>query len=120
MDGMIRGGAQHFLDYDEVEEVKNENSELAQTLVNNIKETLLEQIRTETPNTINYDRAFRIQVRLLDDMNLVGKLEEIPIMDVPLRVPDQENIYISNKPLKFRDRIKILIRGRLDGNEFNK
>ncbi len=113
---MIRGGAQHFLDYDEVEEVKNENSELAQTLVNNIKETLLEQIRTETPNTIDYDKAFRIQVRLLDDMNLVGKLEEIPIMEIPLNVqpPDFQNNYTQDKPLKFRERIKILLKGRLD------
>lgn len=115
---MIRGGAQHFLDYCEVEEVKDPHSELAQTLVNNIKEALLEQIRVETPNTINYDKAFRIQVRLLDDMNLVGKLEEIPITDVPLRVHTPEEInremYITNKPLKLRDRIKILLKGRLD------
>ena len=119
MDGMIRGGAQHFLDYKEVAEIKKPQSELAQDLVDHIKETLLEQIRTETPNTIDYDRAFRIQVRLLDDMNLVGKLEEIPIVDVPLRVPgvdimDEREMYMNNKPLKFRDRIKILLKGRLD------
>lgn len=114
MDGRIRGGAQHFLDYQEVAEIKDPQSGLAQILVDNIKQTLLEQIRVETPNTIDYDKAFRIQVRLLDDMNLVGKLEEIPILSVPLKVPDQEKIYVSNKPLKFRDRVKILIKGRLD------
>lgn len=114
MESMIKGGAQHFLDYREITEIKDPQSQLAQDLVNHIKETLLEQIRTETPNTINYDKAFRIQIRLLDDMNLVGKLEEIPILSVPLNVPDQEKIYVSNKPLKFRDRIKILIKGRLN------
>jgi len=107
------------LDYREVAEIKDPQSELAQTLVDDIKQTLLEQIRVETPNTIDYDKAFRIQVRLLDDMNLVGKLEEIPIFDVPLRVPgidmERENrIYLDEKPLKFRDRIKILLKGRLD------
>ena len=119
MDGMIRGGAQHFLDYKEMAEIKEENSELAQHLVDNIKQHLLEQIRTETPNTIDYDRVFRIQVRLFDDMNLVGKLEEIPIIDVPLRIPGMDamrerEMYIDHKPLKFRDRLKILIKGRLD------
>lgn len=119
MDSMIRGGAQHFLDYKEVVEIKNPQSELAQTLVDDIKQTLLEQIRVETPNTINYDKAFRIQVRLLDDMNLVGKLEEIPILEIPLRVPGMDleresRIYLDEKPLKFRDRLKILLKGRLD------
>ena len=52
-------------------------------------------------------------------MNLVGKLEEIPIFDVPLRVPGMDmeresRIYLDEKPLKFRDRIKILLKGRLD------
>ena len=116
---MIKGGAQHFLDYEEVIEIKNPQSELAQTLVDNIKQTLLEQIRVETPNTINYDKAFRIQVRLLDDMNLVGKLEEIPILEIPLRIPGMDleresRVYLDEKPLKFRDRLKILIKGRLD------
>lgn len=119
MDGMIRGGAQHFLSYDEIAEIKNPDSELAQDLVDQIKQTLLEQIRTETLNTIDYDKTFRIQIRLLDDMNLVGKLEEIPITHVSLRIPEMDLMsererYLNNSPLKFRDRLKILIKGRLD------
>ena len=119
MEKMIRGGANHFLSYDEMAEIRNEHSPLTQHLVDDIKQHLLEQIRIETPNTIDYDKVFRIQIRLFDDMNLVGKLEEVPIIDVPLRIPGMDpmgerEMYIDNKPLKFRDRIKILIKGRLD------
>ena len=113
---MIRLTALNFLSYKEVEELKTEGSPYKAMVIETIKSNLLKELAEKTPNDINLDLAFRIQVQLQDDMNLVGKIEQIPVNHVVLNVPDMSQpgtMPYGREKLTLKDRIKVLCKGRI-------
>lgn len=116
MEPDMRLNALKFLDYKEMKELKTEGSPYKTMIIEGIKSSLLQQLTEKIPNEPNVDLAFRIQIQLQDDMNLVGKIEEIPINHIILNVPvsaSSEPMYQSQNKLKFRDRIRILFKGKI-------
>jgi hypothetical protein len=115
---MIRLTALNFLSYKEVEELKTEGSPYKETIIETIKSNLMRELVEKTPNDVNLDLAFRIQIQLQDDMNLVGKIEQIPVNHVVLNVPDMSQpipgaMFYGREKLTLRDRIKVLFKGRI-------
>lgn len=117
---MIRLTALNFLSYQEMEELKTEGSPYKEIIIETLKSNLLKNLAEQTPNDVDLDLAFRIQIQLQDDMNLVGKIEQIPIHHAIFngisicKTPDHLPVadYGRDK-LKMRDRIKVLFKGRI-------
>lgn len=115
---MIRLTALNFLSYKEVEELKTEGSPYKNMVIETIKSNLFKELAEKTPNDVNLDLAFRIQIQLQDDMNLVGKIEQIPVNHVVINVPDMSQpvpgaMFYGKEKLTLKDRIKVLFRGRI-------
>lgn len=66
-------------------------------------------------NTTDVDVAYRFQFKVIDNMNIVGKITNIPIMDVVLRQPIVEDEFVYNQPRKFtwKERLQILLKGQI-------
>lgn len=67
-------------------------------------------------DTVDVDVAYRIQFKVIDNMNIIGKLTQIPVMDVVLKNPIMEEPnFVINQPRKFtiKERLKILFNGRV-------
>lgn len=115
---MIRLTALNFLSYKEIEELKTEGSPYKNMVIETIKSNLLKELVEKTPNDINIDLAFRLQIQLQDDMNLVGKIEQIPINHMVINVPDISQpvpgaMFYGKEKLTLKDRIKVLFKGRI-------
>jgi len=115
---MIRLTALNFLSYKEIEELKTEGSPYKEMIIKTIKSNLLKELAEKTPNNINLDLAFRIQIELQDGMNLVGKIEQIPINHMVLNVPNvlepiPEARFYGKEKLTIKDRIKVLFKGKI-------
>lgn len=116
MEDNIKITAFNFLDYQEIEELKTQGSVYKENLVKTIKENLLEQLMEKTENDINLDLAFRIKVELQDEMNLVGKIEQIPINHLVFefpKMPDFPTVEYHPAKLNLKQRLKVLLKGRL-------
>lgn len=117
-DDMIRLTSVSFLSYREMEELKTEGSPYKEVLIESIKSNLIKEICEKTPNDINLDVAFRLQIRLEDNMNLAGKVEQIPVNHIILNVPEISQpvpgaMYYGKEKLTFKDRIRVLFKGRI-------
>lgn len=106
------------LSYQEIHDVQ-EDEKLKNKLIKTAKKSLFDQIlKDKNNNVLPFDKAYRFRVEFLDGMNIVAKCEEIPIQDVILRVPSQEpKVYppywMGENKLGFKDRIKILFKGKI-------
>ena len=98
-------------------EMANLTDEVREKLAYTAKQSLFGQILSDRNNNVlPFDKAYRIRVDILDDMNVVAKCEEIPINEVVLNVPNTSDFIPGNytgKKLKFKDRIKVLFKGEL-------
>ena len=98
-------------------EMANLTDEVREKLAYTAKQSLFGQILSDRNNNVlPFDKAYRIRVEILDDMNVVAKCEEIPINEVVLNVPNTSDFIPGNytgKKLKFKDRIKVLFKGEL-------
>lgn len=68
------------------------------------------------PETTDVDVAYRFQFKVIDGMNIIGKITSIPVMDVVLKQPIvEEPNFVINQPRKFtiKERLKILFKGSI-------
>ena len=98
-------------------EINDLDDEMLNKLKYNAMYSLVEQILSDPKNSeLPLDRAYRIQLQFINDMDIVAKCEEIPIHDVVLKIPEDFNIgsnWSSNRKLNIKERIRILLKGRL-------
>ena len=67
-------------------------------------------------DTTDIDVAYRFQFKVIDEMNIIGKITSIPVMDVVLKQPRMEEPeFVINQPRKFtiKERLKILFKGSI-------
>lgn len=67
-------------------------------------------------DTTDIDVAYRFQFKVVEDMNIMGKITSIPVMDVVLKQPRMEEPeFVINQPRKFtiKERLKILFKGAI-------
>lgn len=105
----------HILNYGEIAEMQKDPKYRNKMIKADFRK-LLNRIIEEniTSDTEDVDVAYRIQFKVVDGMNILGKLTSIPVMDVVLKTPRiEEPEFIYNPPRKYtlRERLKILITG---------
>lgn len=102
------------LDYAELAEIDKNPSYLDQ-LVKEAKMSLMEEIVNNTENKTEYDKVFRFHIIYEESCGAVlGKIEQIPIMETVIKFPEPEKTYVNPEHrLKWRDRLKILLKGRI-------
>ena len=98
-------------------EVANMDDELMEKLKYDAMYGIVNQILSDPKNAeLPLDRAYRIQLQFLNDMDIVAKCDEIPIHDVVLKLPEEFNVgsnWSSNRKLNIKERLKVLLKGRL-------
>lgn len=97
-------------------EMANLTDEMKEKLAYEAKQSLFGQILSDRNNNIlPFDKAYRIQVDILDGMNIVAKCEEIPIMETVIKTPsiNNEPAWYDGIKLSLKDRIKVLFKGEL-------
>lgn len=106
-------GYSNQLSYGEIAEIEKNNEEMIKRVVNNTNRNLVETLYNNLPEAMEYDKAYHITVRYLDGMNVVARIDEIPIRTETLIVPTTNTVYTPHGKLTLKERIKILIRGEL-------
>lgn len=98
-------------------EMANLTDEAKEKLAYDAKQSIFGQILSDRNNNVlPFDKAYRIRVDILDGMNVVAKCEEIPVQHVVLDIPKASDFIPGNytgQKLKFKDRIKVLLKGEL-------
>lgn len=108
---------QNLLGYEEVANMKNDLN-YRHNLIRNEFEKLLTRITEDhiKEDTVDIDVAYRIQFKVVENMNIMGKITSIPVMDVVLKNPViEEPNFVINQPRKFtiKERLKILFKGSI-------
>lgn len=106
---------QNMLDYREIAEMRQDPKYRYAVLSEEFRKLTNQVVdRHITEDTTEVDVAYRFQFKLIDGMNVVGKITSIPIMDVVLRPGNIEPEPI-NQPRKYtiKERLKILLKGQL-------
>lgn len=109
----MKVGYSNMLSYGEIAEIENNNGEMIKSVIDRTNRNLVQSLLENLPEAIEYDKAYHITVRLLDGMNIVGRIDEIPIRTETLIMPHAEKEYMPIGKLKFKERIKILFKGEL-------
>ena len=102
------------LGYDDIPKLEDIN--YRKEIYRTAKNAIFKQIKDHTDDGNDMDKAYRIQVKILDGMNVVSKAEEIPIHEVVLKVPKTENELYGipqYRKYNFKERLKILFKGEL-------
>ena len=108
---------QNLLDYREIAEMQKDPKFKHKVLKTEFRK-LTNKIVEEhiKPETTDVDVAYRFQFKVIDGMNIIGKITSIPVMDVVLKQPIMEETeFVINQPRKFtiKERLKILVKGEL-------
>lgn len=107
---------QNLLSYEEMARMRKD-PKFKQKIMKSEFRKLLDRITKEhiKLETTKVDVAYRIELEVMDDMNIVGKITSIPIMDVVLKHPKVEMSMPKYTLRKFtlKERIKILLKGEL-------
>ena len=99
------------LSYKEAAELDENNKK---KLADTAKQNLFAQISSNTYNDgVEFDRAYRLQIKLIDGMNVVAKCEEIPILETIIKTPDMNGVPIHYKKLNLKQRLQILFKGEI-------
>lgn len=85
-----------------------------QTLIYEAKQNLFGQILSDKNNNVlPFDKAYRFQVKLINDMDIVAKCEEIPILETVIKTPDMYAVPIHYKKLNLKQRLQVLFKGEI-------
>lgn len=106
-------GYTNELGYREIAEIEKNNGKMIKSVIRRTNEGLMHSLVNNLPEAMEYDKAYHITVRFLDGMNVVGRIDEIPIRTETLIVPRIEQEYRPCGKLSFKERIKILFKGEL-------
>lgn len=109
----MRAGYSNMLSYGEIAEIEKNNGEMIRNIIDRTNRNIAQAMLENLPEVMEYDKAYHVTVRLLDGMNVVGKIEEIPIRTTTLIQPTSVNEYIPRGKLKLKERIRILFKGEL-------
>lgn len=108
---------QNLLGYEEVAEMQKDpkiRHKVLKTEFRKLTNRIIEEHIKE--DTTDIDIAYRFQFKVIDSMNILGKITSIPVMDVVLRQPVMEEPeFVINQPRKFtiKERLKILFKGAI-------
>lgn len=106
-------GVANNLGYDEINRLRKGDKILETRLVMDLKHELMHKLMDHTPNSAEFTKAFCMEIKLLDGMNLVGKITEIPIRQEVYRPQSAftgQQLYGGQK-LSLKERFKIFIKG---------
>ena len=108
---------QNLLDYHETANMKKDLT-FRHKIIKTEFRKLIKRILDENikPETTDVDVAYRIQFKVIDDMNVVGKITSIPVLNVVLKNPimnQPEYTYQANKKYTIKERLKILFKGAI-------
>lgn len=109
----MKVGYSNMLSYGEIVEIEKNNGEMIRNIIDRTNRNLAQSLLENLPEAIEYDKAYHITVRLLDGMNIVGRIDEIPIRTETLIMPHTEKEYMPIGKLTLKERIKILVKGEL-------
>lgn len=100
------------LSYKEIYDLENGITETKNNIINRTNCTLCKQLLDNMPTELSWDKCWRVKVDILDGMNVVSKIEEIPIEITTYRVPCKETIPMPMyRKLTFGERLKVLFKG---------
>lgn len=109
-------GIANNLGYDEIARLQKGDRILENRLVKDLKHELLHKLMDNTPNCAKLKKAFCMEIELLDGMNLVGKITEIPVQEVvyqPKTIGLTGQQLYQGKKLSLLERLKIFVKGEL-------
>lgn len=106
---------QNLLGYDQISEMQNNPAYRYDTIRQEFEKLTSKIIDNHiTPMTTEIDVAYRFQFKVMDNMNIIGKMTSIPIMDIVLRPADIEPEPINQtRKYTIKERLKILFKGAL-------
>ena len=114
---MDRLGYHDELSYEEIHKIQIGDEETIQKIVDRTNRYICQDLMNNLPLQLEYKKAILINVKLLDGMNIVRTIDDIPIQTemyhLPINIKDNNNIAYKNKKLKFKDRLKILFKGEI-------
>lgn len=108
---------QNLLGYEEIALIKESpkaRHKVLKTEFRKLTNRIVEEHIKE--DTVDVDVAYRFQFKVVEDMNIMGKITSIPVMDVVLKQPRMEEPeFVINQPRKFtiKERLKILFKGAI-------
>lgn len=109
----MTGGYSNELSYGEIAEVEKNNGQVINSIIERTNRSLTETLFNNLPQAMEYDKAYHITVRFLDGMNVVGRIDEIPIRTETLIMPTTSAVYAPKGKLTFKERMKVLFKGEL-------
>lgn len=106
---------QNLLGYEEIAEMQKDPKYRHKVIKGEFRKLTNKIIEEHVKeDTTDIDVAYRFQFKVIDGMNIIGKITSIPVMDVVLKQPIMEEPnFVINQPRKFtiKERLKILFKG---------
>lgn len=99
-------------DYVDIHKLQTDE-EYKKEMYSNVKLGVMKQIIRNTNDGKDMDKAYRIEVKLLDGMNFVAKATEVPIEHVIIKIPEFATDFSKYRKYNLKERLKILFKGEL-------
>lgn len=113
----MRLGYHDMLDFKEIYAISNGDEIVKANVINRTNCHLCKQLLDNMPTEFNWEKCYHVKVELLDGMNVVTRIDEVPIEHTALRMPRIDDLVsaydLANHKFTLKERLKIFIKGEL-------